>query len=216
MPFLYLDSLYFSYGRNPVLHGVSLSGEKGDIIGILGRNGCGKTTFFNCLAGILKSTNACIRIDEAGYDRSNRGTTITYLPQVSFLPGNVETKKAVRFFYSDAERLSCLDGDQRIESMYGKKIGSLSKGERRYLEINLILMSGKPLCILDEPFSALEPLYYDKVNGLIREAAARACILVSDHNHGAIDDICTRVYGMTGGQLHPEKARRVLSDDVTS
>jgi lipopolysaccharide export system ATP-binding protein len=189
--FLEVDSILKSFGQRRVLTDISLSCHTVDIIGLLGRNGSGKSTFLKILFGTLHADNQFIRIDSAICPKPYlvKGL-VKYLPQHSFLPRNLTVRKAIDLFIPDKSDI--LLGDPLISKVVDNKIGVLSGGEGRYLEIRLILESGAKFILLDEPFNGISPLMVHGVKELIAARSADAGIILTDHDYRNVLDVARR------------------------
>ena len=86
----------------------------------------------------------------------------------------------------------------------------LSGGEARIAEIWLVLHSKALFCILDEPFSQIDPVYIEKVRSLIREQSAGKGIIVTDHNYGSVSMVCDDMFVIADGYTVPARSREDL------
>ncbi len=202
MDTLQVDSLNHSYNRNKVLSGIFLKIDSGEVVGILGRNGCGKSTMFNSIYGLFKDSTEVVKFNNDYVSKKNRWRNIAYLPQATFLPHDHKVKKTIKLFLDKEER-DILYDDSRINRLLDQKNGSLSGGERRYLEFLLILSLNRSVTLLDEPFAEIEPKYFDLIFRKIQDKKEKGfSFLISDHNHWSVRDICSRLQIMRSGQFY--------------
>jgi len=207
------------YNKRIVVNDVSFSISQGEVVGLLGANGAGKTTSFYMVVGVIRPNSGKIMLDEqditslAMYKRARRG--LGYLPQEAsvFRKMSVEdnlyailqTLKLTRKEQEmTADRL--LD-ELRIRHIRKNKGYSLSGGERRRVEIARALVTQPKFMLLDEPFAGVDPIAVLDIQEVIRELAGRNIgILITDHNVRETLGITDRAYIMNDGQIMVEGA----------
>lgn len=199
---LRLDSLSVSYGDHRVLSGIHLQISEGDVVGILGRNGSGKTALFRALLGHIKQSTEVVKINGTFIPKSKRWKQIAYLPQASFLPNDYTVDGTIKLLLGKKQR-DIVESNPRIGQLRRQKIGSLSGGERRLLELLLIASLSRPYILLDEPFSQMEPKHIEVLHHAIQHmsATAKACV-ITDHNYRSVMEICSRLAVLVNGRLH--------------
>ncbi len=198
------QSLKKSYGKKVVLDDVGFEIEEGSIVGLLGPNGCGKTTLIKILTGLIKDHTGMIKIanEEPGpYTKS----IVAFLPDKSYLPDWMKPTDAIRYFadfYSDfdknkAERMVRdfgLDPSQRLKTM--------SKGQQEKLNLILVMCRQAKLYILDEPLGGLDPAARSAILDLIMSNYAQnATVLLSTHLINDVERIFDRVLMISGGKV---------------
>jgi ABC-type multidrug transport system ATPase subunit len=196
---LEFDSLFLEFGLHRVLQDVYVKCEQGEVIGLLGRNGSGKSCLMKIVFGSLKAYQQSVRINGDYLLNTNiKKGLIHYLPQESFIPPFL-TIQTVLYHYQ-------LSIDDFLEAFPGfaekldTKIEALAGGEIRLLEIFVILNCKGLFCILDEPFSNLMPLHIEKVIQLIHAAKAKKGIILTDHLYQYLLKISDRVYLLNNGK----------------
>lgn len=205
MSTLHIDSITKSFNEKKILQDIYLSCETGKIVGILGRNGCGKSTLFQIIFGTLKGDTQYIkfnnRILKNQFDRKNR---IAYLPQYSFLPKNMKVKNLIKLFCNpeNAEKLKDLN---IIKPFIDETPNTLSGGEVRLLEALLIIYSSAEFVLLDEPFHSLSPKTVSLLKDLIKEQAKFKGFVISDHLYQDVLDISVDIYLLSDTHLKPIK-----------
>lgn len=198
-----LDSLNFSYRENePILKGVYLEVKAGEVVGILGRNGCGKSTLFGCLTH-FKRVEGQFFLNGTWLDPRRRSAHIGWLPQASFLPASEPVGRLVRHVLKDKAARELVLQDKRLSGLLKAPCRALSGGEARWLEFLLVDGLNRPLTILDEPFSELEPLYQEAMIAHIQAKQDGRAWLVSDHNYRAVGRVATRVLLLSQRELKP-------------
>ena len=203
------DNIVLSFGDKKILSGIYLKAETGKVTGILGRNGCGKTSLLRIIFGDLNSKYKNIRINTK-YQKRNLYKTnlISYLPQHQILPQNIKLSKAFRLFNVDWS--SFVEQFESFRIYKNFKTDKLSSGELRVVETYLILNSGKPIIFLDEPFSFIAPLYIEKFKRIIEQKKKQAAIVITDHFYRDILDISDSVYFLKNGHSKLIKSKEDL------
>lgn len=204
MSIIHVSSLKKSYGRKTVLDDINFEIAEGSVVGLLGPNGCGKTTLIKILTGLIKDHSGTVRIDneEPGpYTKS----IVAFLPDKSYLPDWMKPKDAIGYFsdfYADFDREKAekmvrdfgLDENQRLKTM--------SKGQQEKLNLILVMCRKAKLYILDEPLGGLDPAARSFVLDLIFDNYAKdATVLISTHLIGDVERIFNRVLMISGGKL---------------
>ena len=191
---LEIDSVFKYYDNRTILSDVYLKCETGDIIGVLGRNGTGKSTLLKIIYGILSANNKFIRINNKVRKRAYLyKNEISYLSQDHFIPTYFNVSKAVRLFLKKDKVLD-FKKDTFIQQIYNKKINQLSSGELRYLEIKLILCNDSKFALLDEPYNGISPLLVKEINNLITESSNYKGIILTDHSYKNVLSVSTQIY----------------------
>lgn len=196
-----IDSVIKSFGSRQVLTDVFLSCCQGEILGLLGRNGAGKSTLLKIIFGSLFADQKFVRIGNkiinGIFDNRN---LVKYLPQDHFLPNHIKVTTIISLFCDKGNALLVKDNDL-IKSMLGKKSSQLSGGEKRLLEILLIIHSNAKYILIDEPFNGIAPIYKEEIKNLIKEQSKNKGFIVTDHDYHNILDIATRIILVHDGGL---------------
>lgn len=207
---LEIDSVKKSFGEKIILSDVYLQCETNDIIGLLGRNGSGKSTFLKIIFGVISADFKFVRIDGVMKTKTRElMSEISYLSQDNFIPNVFSVKKAIRLSIAK-ERIDSFCNDEMIQVITDKKIAHLSGGELRYLEIKLVLENSSKFVLLDEPYNGLSPLMIEKVNQLIVMNSCKKGIIISDHNYRNVISISTRLVLIKDGKLNHLKDKNEL------
>lgn len=207
---LEVDSVMKEFGDNTVLTDVSLSCHPGDIIALFGRNGTGKSTLLNIIFGTLKGDRSFVRINgQVIQGAAFRTGLVAYLPQHNYIPSYLTISEAARLYIPD-EQFNCFMGDRMLFRLRKSKIKEISTGERRYLEIKLILYSSAPFLLLDEPFNGLSPIVAEEIRMHIAESAKTKGIILTDHNFREVHKIVNRLLLLDQCYLREVKAKEEL------
>lgn len=209
---LHVDSIIKNFDTKQVLTDVYISCKKGEIIGLLGRNGSGKSTLLKIIFGSIPSDRKFVKIGEkisAGlFDNRN---LINYLPQDNFLPNHVKVKAIIELF-CDKEKAELIKRHKLILPMLSKKIKQLSGGEKRILEIMLIIYSESAYTLIDEPFNGIAPIYKEEIKDLIKKLSVNKGFIITDQDYRNILDIATRIVLIKDGRTKEIKNRNELID----
>lgn len=209
---LEVDSIRKSFGDKQVLTDIALSCHPGDIIGLLGRNGTGKSTLLKIIFGTLYTDYKFIRInDEVLTQPFKSKNIIAYLPQDNFLPKNITVKKIVEIYSDDFDQKKFLE-DEVLSKVIATKIGNLSGGEARYLEVKLLLNLNSTFVLLDEPFNGISPLHIDLIKAIILNKSSKKGIILTDHDYRNVLDIANKYYLLFDGGLKSVKTKQDLID----
>lgn len=173
-----------SYFNKKALNDINLSIEKGEVLGFLGPNGSGKTTFIKIAAGILRQSNGEILINgiKPGVETKK---LVSYLPDRNYLYKWMKIKDAIEFFndfYEDFDIKRCKEllDFMKLEEDY--KITSLSKGMMEKLNLTLVLSRKAKLYILDEPLAGVDPVAREKIlDAIIQNYNEDSSMIITTH-----------------------------------
>jgi ABC-type branched-subunit amino acid transport system ATPase component len=209
--------LVAGYGGSPVLHGVSIAVEPGEVVSIVGPNGSGKSTLLKAVVGIVEIQSGHVFVGDGevtGWrpeDVARIG--VGYVPQIDdvFAPLTVRENLEMGGYLLRSRELSArvehvLDVFPQLKRMLGRRAGKLSGGERKMLAMGRALMLEPRLVILDEPTANLAPLIARSVlQEHVRQLASTgASVLVVEQRAKAVLEISDRTYVLVGGQLRME------------
>jgi ABC-type multidrug transport system ATPase subunit len=198
---LEVDSVILEFDKKRVLQNVYLKSETGKVTGLLGRNGTGKSCLMKILFGELVPNDKSIRINGKSLISSYRSPNdLRYLPQTKFIPDYLTIKRIFNDFKLDFADL--ISHFPEFEKYFRVKLKNLSQGERRIIEIYLILVSQTKFCMLDEPFSHVMPIHVDTIKKLISREKENKGIILTDHLYKHIIDICDNIYVIQGGKTY--------------
>jgi len=201
---LEVDSVILDFDSKRVLQDVYLKSETGKITGLLGRNGTGKSCLMKILFGELIPNDTSIRINGNSLISTYRSPKdLRYLPQTNFIPNSLTLKRILKDFELDFIDLT--NSFPEFKKYYNSKLRSLSGGERRILEIYVILVSRTKFCMLDEPFSQVMPIHVDTIKKLILRERENKGIIITDHMYKHIIDICDSLFVIKDGKTHLTK-----------
>jgi ABC-2 type transport system ATP-binding protein len=193
--------------RNTVLDDISFTAEKGQCVGIIGANGCGKTTLLSIMAGVNKAQSGKIYYNnELADKKSVFKKYIAYVPQENPLIDELTTKDNLLLWLGSNKKIK--DGfengvlkDLGIDEFLNKQVNELSGGMKRRLSIGISLSNNAPIMLLDEPGSALDIYGKQEVNSYISNYVKNGgTVVMSTHDRDEID-LCTKLYKIEDGIL---------------
>lgn len=193
-----------SYFNKKALREVNFSLEKGKVLGLLGPNGSGKTTFIKIAAGILRQSSGEILIN-----RSKPGVTtkelVSYLPDRTYLYKWMKIKDAVGFFkdfYKDFDESRCDELLTFMDLDKDLKITTLSKGMMEKLNLTLVLSRKAKLYILDEPLAGVDPVAREKIlDAIIQSYNEESSMIITTHLVKDIERIFDDVAFIKDGEI---------------
>ncbi|HSX84002.1 MAG TPA: ABC transporter ATP-binding protein, partial [Cellvibrio sp.] len=206
-----VNSLKRTYGDFVAVDGVTFSIGKGEIVGLLGHNGAGKTTIMKMLSGYLEPSGGQIKMDcvDLAQHLKKLQQKIGYLPES--LP--VYPEMTVADYLDYAASLKGLQGAQKQAEIkrvlhataIGEKllapISTLSRGYKQRVGVAQAILGKPGLLILDEPTNGLDPTQTLQMRELIRDIAKEATVILSTHIMQEVDALCDRVLMVRGGRL---------------
>lgn len=173
------DSILLTLNSREILSSVYIKCETGKITGLLGRNGNGKSCLMNVIYGTLSATTKSIRLDGTYLEKAYKNPDVlTYLFQANFIPKQLSLKRVFADYGIDYTGFE--NSFPEFKSKYNSQIKSLSGGEKRLVEIYLVLKSSSKFALLDEPFSMLSPISVEIVKELIKDVrSTKASVMIS-------------------------------------
>jgi lipopolysaccharide export system ATP-binding protein len=224
---LKVRGLVKNYGSRRVVDGVDFEVDPGEIVGLLGPNGAGKTTSFRMTCGLVDADAGRVTLgdhdvtDWPMYRRAKEGG-MGYLAQESSVFRKLSVAKNL-LGVMEMLRIDRRTRNRRCDELLDQfgitklrksKAMSLSGGERRRLEIARCLVSDPKIILLDEPFTGIDPVTIDNIQGIIRDLRDRGiAILITDHQVRETLEITDRSYVIRAGQvLCHGRPREVLNN----
>jgi lipopolysaccharide export system ATP-binding protein len=207
-------SLGKSFRKRPVLRDVSVTVQRGEVVGLLGPNGAGKTTCFYIITGLIAPDVGTITLDGHDitdlpmYRRARLG--IGYLPQEASIFRGLSVEQNIRAILEIVEpvaekREAALDGllaEFSISHLRRAPAMALSGGERRRVEIARALATQPHFILLDEPLAGIDPIAVGDIRDLVSHLKDRGIgVLITDHNVRETLEIVDRAYIMHEGRV---------------
>lgn len=207
---LHIDSVTKSYNNKVILSDVFISCQKGEIKGLIGPNGSGKSTLLKIVFGTEKADFKFVRIGNKILRNISDGRNlINYLPQDNFLPNNISIGALINLFLQKENR-QVLFENEFIKPLLNKKNQDLSGGEKRIVEILLIIHSKAEYILLDEPFNGVSPIIRDYIIAYIKGNRSSKGFIITDHDYENVINLADNIVFLQNGFLKKITDRREL------
>ena len=218
MILLQADHVSKSYASMKAVDGVSLQVRAGEIVGLLGRNGAGKTSLLNCLVGLSRSDAGVVLVDEQNIAENpmSAKSSLAFVADTTEFFEYLTVQDHIELALELAGLPESLTNVILAESGLTEKREisprALSRGEQQMLLLRLALVRRPKVLVLDEPLTGLDPVVAADARRLIVSAAAAgAAVLFSSHLLSAVASMCSRVVLMRGGKLVVDRAIEGMS-----
>lgn len=198
---LEIDGVSLSFDSRKILTDIYLKCETGDIVGLMGRNGSGKSSLMKIIFGTLKAEHQSVRLNGT-YTRQlfKIPNAVHYLPQQGFAMNYLTFNDLISIFDLTADLNHILELEDIRENAH-QKTGTLSGGVRKLVEIMTVLYARGSFALLDEPFSYLSPVLVEKVIPHLRRQAQIKGIILTDHQYENVLAVSNRRYVLTQGAI---------------
>jgi gliding motility-associated transport system ATP-binding protein len=208
---LELESVSRRLGGHAVLHDVSFSLERGDVLGLLGVNGAGKSTTLSIIAGVLSLDSGAVRVDGRDVHENAHAmhTRIGWVPESVPLWPELAVAEALdacgrlRGLAKPARASACKRELARLEleGVARRLCGALSLGLKRRVGLAQALLHEPDLLVLDEPGNGLDPVQSAQLRALIGKLSPRRGIILSSHDLAEVEAMCNRVVILHEGRV---------------
>jgi len=206
-----VENLSKNYSENKAVNNINFKIGENEIVGLLGPNGCGKTTTIAMILGLLKPSSGKILVD--GIDIENN--RIELLHKMNFISPYIELPKKLTVkenlivfskLYSVKnfkDRIDYLSDTLRLNDFINKKTGELSSGQKNRVSLAKALINDPEILLLDEPTASLDPDVGDYVRTYIENSASKkgTTILLASHNMNEVERLCHEVMMMKNGKI---------------
>ncbi len=203
------EGIYKRYGRREILKGLDLSVAPGTCAGIIGGNGCGKTTLLSILAGTSKANKGRVCLDNKTLRRNSKayGEAVAYVPQENPLIGELTVKDNLLLWYKGDKKAMTEDLETGAGALLGVKpmltrtVDKLSGGMKKRISIACALAGHGRYLILDEPGAALDMECKADIRRYLKTyMAAGGAVILTSHEIAELS-VCTRLYVLRNGRL---------------
>lgn len=208
-----INNLNKHYNNVQAVKNINFEINKGSIVGLLGPNGCGKTTTIGMILGLIKPTSGTVFINGQNIESENNRTNI--LEKMNFISPYVELPKKLtveenlkvygRMYGVDnlQDKISHLMKDLNLFEFKKRKTGELSSGQKNRVSLAKALINDPEILLLDEPTASLDPDVGDYIRTYIENSASKkgTTILLASHNMNEVERLCHEVMMMKNGEI---------------
>ena len=208
-----IKNLNKQYNNILAVKNINFKINKGSIVGLLGPNGCGKTTTIGMILGLIKPTSGAVFINDQNIENENNRTKI--LEKVNFISPYVELPKKLTvqenlkvygkmYGVNDLQdKISDLMKQLNLLEFEKRKTGELSSGQKNRVSLAKALINDPEILLLDEPTASLDPDVGDYIRTYLEDFASKrgTTILLASHNMNEVERLCSEVMMMKNGQI---------------
>lgn len=194
------DGIRIEFGGRQVLGSIYMRVQTGQIVGLLGRNGSGKSVLLQTIFGARAVADASVRVDGRRVVPAFRQPgLLNYLPQEPLLPPSLTLARAARLLGVNIAAATARFPELRPQ--FDKRLGELSGGSARLVQALLLLHADTAFSLFDEPFSGVMPVHVETLAEEMQQVKARKGLLITDHRYADVLPICDVVYLLHQGRL---------------
>ena len=208
-----IKNLFKDYKNFQAVKNLNFKIETGEIIGLLGPNGCGKTTTIGMILGLIKPTSGEVLI--SGKNIENEKNRIEVLEKMNFISPYVELPKKLTvkenlIVYGKmyevknlSKKIEKLMSELNLTEFKNRKTGELSSGQKNRVSLAKSLINNPEILLLDEPTASLDPDTGDSIRSYIEDYAHnnKTTILLASHNMNEVERLCSKIMMMKGGEI---------------
>jgi len=208
-----INNLSKQYNNILAVENINFKIDKGSIVGLLGPNGCGKTTTIGMILGLIKPSSGTIFINDLNIENENNRTKI--LEKVNFISPYVELPKKLTveenlkvygklYGVNDLQdKISDLMKQLNLIEFGKRKTGELSSGQKNRVSLAKALINDPEILLLDEPTASLDPDVGDYIRSYLENFASKkgTTILLASHNMNEVERLCNEVMMMKNGNI---------------
>ncbi len=195
------------YGSRRGIENISFSLDEGEVVGLLGPNGCGKTTLIKHIMGLLQPDHGSIRIQ--GLEPSKAHHLISYLPEKTYLSDWMTMDGAFRMFedfYKDFDRVKATRMLNDFNLDIKQSLKTMSRGMQEKAHLTLVMSRNVPFYILDEPMSGIDPAARQSIlDGILENYNPGSSLLLSTHLISDVEMLFDRVIFMDEGYIRLDR-----------
>ncbi len=212
------QNLTVRYGKARGINNINLTASAGQVLGLLGPNGSGKTTWIRTVLDLVHPTEGSASIYGLDSRKPEARNVVSYLPGELNLPKRISGNDIIRRFTSGRKDVSKKEIRRISDALnvdLSRKIGALSKGNRQKVGLVLALAPQTPVLLLDEPTSGLDPLMQKIFNEIVEDKSAQgACVVLSSHVLSELENLASRIAVLREGNLVLDESMRNLKDQI--
>ena len=210
--FIKIKNLTKRYNTHLAVNKINFEIEKNKTVGLLGPNGCGKTTTIGMILGLVTPTEGEIKIDNKNLNtylrdeilkRFNFASPYVELPKKLTVKQNLEIYGRLYGVLDLNKRINEISNDLEIKNFFERKTGELSSGQKNRVSLAKSLINKPEILLLDEPTASLDPDIGDFIRSYIQDYKLKnkVTILLASHNMGEVERLCDTVIMMKKGKI---------------
>tara|TARA_Y100000816_G_scaffold264321_1_gene223364 strand:- start:514 stop:1245 length:732 start_codon:yes stop_codon:yes gene_type:complete len=210
--FVQIKNLTKKFKNTFAVNDINFDIEKNKTLGLLGPNGCGKTTSIGMILGLIKPTSGQIIIDNKNLEsfkrndilaRINFASPYIELPKKLTVRQNLEVYGRLYGIENRKERIEEISEDLNIKDFFHRKTGELSSGQKNRVSLAKSLINKPEILLLDEPTASLDPDIGDFVRSYIQDYSSKnkVTILLASHNMAEVERLCDSIIMMKSGKI---------------
>ena len=210
--FVQIKNLTKKFKNTFAVNDINFDIEKNKTLGLLGPNGCGKTTSIGMMLGLIKPTSGQIFIDNKNLEsfkrndilaRINFASPYIELPKKLTVRQNLEVYGRLYGIENRKERIEEISEDLNIKDFFHRKTGELSSGQKNRVSLAKSLINKPEILLLDEPTASLDPDIGDFVRSYIQDYSSKnkVTILLASHNMAEVERLCDSIIMMKSGKI---------------
>ena len=216
MSILQCKNLSKRYGAAEALKGIDLELEAGRIVGLLGPNGSGKTTFIKLANGLLKPTEGEILIDGNSPGKETKAE-VAYLPDRDFLPDYMSVSQLIKYYSDFFDDMNIAKAEEMLRSLdldKDMKLKKMSKGTREKVQLILTMSRDAKVYFLDEPIAGVDPAARDYIlRTIITNYNPDALVVISTHLIADVENVLDEVVFIKEGKIVLHKEADVIREE---
>ena len=194
------DGIRLAFGTRLLLADVYLRVQTGQVVGLLGRNGSGKSVLLQTVFGARAVPDASVRLNGRRVVPAYQTPgLVNYLPQAPLLPAHLTLRQAAAMLRVDPEQATT--NFPALRAQLDCRLGQVSGGTARLLQALLLLHADTAFSLFDEPFSGVMPVHIETLAAEMQQVKHRKGLLLTDHRYAEVLPLCDVVYLLHQGRL---------------
>jgi ABC-type multidrug transport system ATPase subunit len=200
MNILECDGIVLDFGLRRILNSIYVKCQTGEVVGLLGRNGSGKSCLMKTIFGTQNVESKSVRLNGGHVNSPFLKNTVAYLPQHHFIPTFLKIKDAFKVYGVSTQVM--LEYFEEFSDYLTKKPREITGGVLRIMEIFLVTGLPANFMLLDEPFSGIMPVHIEQLKVCLSQLKKNKGIVMTDHLYRHVTELADRVYVLANGKTY--------------